>query len=194
MTQQLSLDGFAAGHPPTDRLFFGIFPATPIATRVARMAQELCIRHALTGKPLAPERFHITLFHLGDYVGLPETRVRAAIEAATTVAAPPFDVLFDYTESFQGKSRSLPLVLRTSTGAEQLKSFQQNLGDTLKKAGLGRYVSPQFTPHVTLLYDTKTIPREPAEPVSWMVGEFVLVHSLLGKTRHTQLGRWPLRG
>lgn len=194
MIQQLSLDGFAAGQPPTDRLFFGIFPSPPVAARLDRMAQGLCVRHALTGKPLAPDRFHITLFHLGDYVGLPETRVRAAMEAATTVTAPPFDVLFDCTESFLGKSRSLPLVLRASIGAERLMSFQQNLGDALKKAGLGRYVSPQFTPHVTLLYDMKTIPREPADPEGWMVSEFVLVHSLLGQTRHVQLGRWPLSG
>lgn len=194
MPQQLSLDGIPAGQPPTDRLFFGIFPSSLVAARLGRTAAGLCTRHALTGKPLAPDRFHITLFHLGDYFGLPETLVRSAMEAATTVTAPPFEVLFDYTESFLGKSHSLPVVLRASTGIDQLMSFQQNLGDALKKAGLGRYVGTQFTPHVTLLYDMKTVHREPVEPLGWTVGEFVLVHSLLGKTRHIQLHRWSMRG
>jgi 2'-5' RNA ligase len=32
------------------------------------------------------------------------------------------------------------------------------------------------------------------EPIRWTVREFVLVHSLLGQTRHVPLARWSLGG
>jgi 2'-5' RNA ligase len=193
MPQQLSLDGLTDSARPTDRLFYGIFPPPAIAGRFAQLAQGLSARHGLTGRPLAGERFHITLFHLGDYCGLPAALARTAIEAAATVSLPPFEVRFDHAASFAGKSPSLPLVLRASTGVDRLMAFQQTLGVALKKAGLGRHVGPSFTPHVTLLYDAKLLPPEPVEPVAWVVNEFVLVHSLLRQTRHVPLERWPLR-
>ncbi len=194
MTQQLSLDGFETEQYPPDRLFLGFFPEAAVAARIGWIAEELRARHALTEKPLAPERFHVTLFHLGNYFGLPETLVRSTLEAAAMVTAAPFEVRFDFVESFSTKTPKLPLVLRSSTTIERLMDFQQHLGHALKKVGLGRYVGPQFTPHVTLLYDMKSVPREPVEPVGWTVREFVLVHSLFGKTRHVPLGRWPLHG
>ncbi len=192
MTRQLSLDGFSADPAPTDRLFIGIFPPASVTARISRTADELRARHALTGKPLAPERFHVTLFHLGDYVGLPEALARSAVEAAATVNAGAFEVRFDFAESFAAKSASLPLVLRASTGEDPLMDFQARLGNALRKAGLGRHVGTHFTPHVTLLYDAKSVAREPVEPVGWTVNEFVLVHSLLGRRRHVHFGRWPL--
>ena len=192
MTKQLSLDGFSTDPTPTDRLFIGIFPPASVNARISRMAEELRARHRLTGKPLAPERFHVTLFDLGDYVGLPEGLARSAGEAAATLSARPFDVRFDFVESFAIRKPKLPLVLRSSTAIERLMDFQQQLGHALKRAGLGRFVGPQFTPHVTLLYDPQSVAREPVEPVGWTVNEFVLVHSLLGQTRHLKIGRWPL--
>ena len=192
MTKQLSLDGFSADPKPTDRLFIGIFPPAPVSARISCSAEELRLRHGLTGKPLAPERFHVTLFHLGDYVGLPEGLTRSAVEAAASVTAAPFEVGFDFVESFSTKTPKLPLVLRSSTAIERLMDFQAQLGHALRKVGLGRYVGPQFTPHVTLLYDAKSVAREPVEPVTWTVNEFVLVHSLLGRSRHVHFGRWSL--
>lgn len=183
-----------ASQPPTDRLFFGVFPDATLTPRITRTAELLRTRHALTGKPLPPERFHVTLFHLGDYVGLPEALVRTATEAAATLTAQPFEVGFDRAGSFTGKAGKLPLVLRGGAGVEQLKVFQQNLGTALQRAGLGRHVGTQFVPHVTLLYDVTAVAEEAVEPIAWTVHEFVLVHSLLGQTRHIQLGRWPLRG
>jgi 2'-5' RNA ligase len=192
MTKQLSLDGFSADTKPTDRLFIGIFPPAPVCTLISRTADELRARHALSGKPLPPERFHVTLFDLGDYVGLPEGLARSAVEAAATVSARPFEVQFDFVESFATRQPKLPLVLRSSTAIERLMDFQQQFGHALKRTGLGRFVGPQFTPHVTLLYDPQSVAREPVEPVGWTVNEFVLVHSLLGQTRHLKIGRWPL--
>jgi 2'-5' RNA ligase len=44
-----------------------------------------------------------------------------------------------------------------------------------------------------MLYDGRLVAGQPVEPIRWVVREFVLVHSLLGQTRHEVLGRWALR-
>jgi 2'-5' RNA ligase len=36
------------------------------------------------------------------------------------------------------------------------------------------------------------IAPEKVAPIAWRAREFVLVHSLLGQTRHIPLARWPL--
>ena len=194
MPKQLPLAGFATELPPTDRLFLAIFPDASTADRMALLAQHLRAKHGMFGRPLASERFHITLVHLGDYAGLPQGVVRTASEAAATVAMPPFDVAFEHTESFSGRSGGLPFVLCGNDGVNKLKAFRQTLGVALAKAGLGDCVTSPFNPHVTLLYDAQFLPEEAVDPVGWTVNEFVLVHSLLGQTRHIPLGRWPLRG
>jgi 2'-5' RNA ligase len=64
----------------------------------------------------------------------------------------------------------------------------------LIERGIVKPAPSRFMPHVTLLYDRQTVDAQGITPVSWRVTEFVLVHSLLGQSRHIVLGRWPLRG
>lgn len=189
MAEQLSFAGFDAAPPPTDRLFFAIYPDPDTAARIARLAGRLREDHGLSGRPLAAERLHITLHHLGDYAGAPRGVVDAAIQAAAAVAKPSFDIIFDRAASFLGRPKNRPFVLRGGDGAT---AFQQALGAAMVKAGLGRLAEQRFTPHVTLLYDDLCIAEQVVEPVSWTAREFVLVHSLLGRTQHIPLGRWPL--
>jgi RNA 2',3'-cyclic 3'-phosphodiesterase len=77
--------------------------------------------------------------------------------------------------------------------------FRFALGKALESVGFAGRTRAPFTPHVTLAY------REPAdatrrfiepldEAISWTVQDFVLVHSLLGRTRHIALARWALTG
>ncbi len=191
--EQLSFAGFDPAPRPTDRLLFALFPDVDAAARIARLAWRLRGEQGLSGRPLAPERFHVTLLHLGDYVGLPQDIVAAAAKAASSVAATPFDVAFDRAASFRGGPGNRPLVLRGADAAGALAAFHQALGATMSKAGLGRHVKRDYAPHVTLLYDERGIDEQAVETVGWAVHEFVLVHSLLGRTRHVPLARWPLR-
>lgn len=196
MLGQSSLPGFCEPKL-TDRLFFAIFPDRDSASRIAELAQQLRDEHGLRGKPLKTERFHVTLHHLGDYAGLPQGIVTCAGEAAAcvTVAMPPFEVAFDRAASFSSAPRNRPFVLRGGeVGVAALMAFQQALGMTMKKAGLGHWAKPGYTPHVTLLYDDHCIPEQAVETVAWKVHELVLVHSLIGQTRHVPLARWLLRG
>ncbi len=72
------------------------------------------------------------------------------------------------------------------------RTLHAALGAALKKAGLGGATQGEFKPHVTLAYDRLRIKPLKIEPLTWTVGDFVLVHSRLGKTTHHHLGRWRL--
>ncbi|PVM86550.1 2'-5' RNA ligase family protein [Caulobacter endophyticus] len=180
--------------PPSDRLFFGIFPQAPVAEAIAGRTRDLKGRLGLAGAPLTPDRFHVTLHHIGDYAGLPRGVVAQALEAGEAAStAAPFEVVFDRAASFNNRGNN-PFTLQGRDGLSSLHGFQKALGLAMAHAGLGKQVARQFNPHVTLLYDRALAPETPVEPVSWTVGEFVLIHSLLGQTRHIVLGRWPLKG
>jgi len=194
MAEQFSLAGFDEPAAPTDRLFFALFPDPATAQRISHTAQQLRQRSGLKGKPLEPERLHITLHHLGDTVGVPAHVVAAASQAAEGLGAAAFDVSFERAESFAGRARKRPFVLRGDAGLAELLGFQQAVGVAMAKAGLGRWVETRFTPHVTLLYDDQLVSPQAIETVRWRVTDLVLVHSLLGQHKHVMLGRWPLLG
>ena len=61
----------------------------------------------------------------------------------------------------------------------------------------GEFNRPQVAnspARATLLYDERRVAEHAVETVGWTVKEFALVHSLYGRARYVQLGRWPLRG
>jgi 2'-5' RNA ligase len=197
MSAQSSFPGFEEAKP-TDRLFLALFPPPETALEIAELAARIRGDHALRGRPLEAARFHITLNHLGDYAGLPPDTVRQAGAAAAEAAAAtqPFAMTFDRAESFASMPRNRPLVLRGGeVGLAALMAFHQTLGTALKKkANLGQWAKPGYTPHVTLLYDDILLGPTAVPTVAWTAGEVVLVHSLLGETRHVHLARWPLSG
>jgi 2'-5' RNA ligase len=69
----------------------------------------------------------------------------------------------------------------------------ERLHDALAEAQ-GRKPDPGFTPHVSLIWSPDFLAERVVEPFSWMVDEFVLIHSIHGQGRHEVLGRWSLRG
>jgi RNA 2',3'-cyclic 3'-phosphodiesterase len=198
MPGQSSLPGFDAAPKPTDRLFFAIFPDADAAARIAQLALLLRSEHGLRGTPLKPERFHVTLHPLGDYAGLHHGIIASASQAAAAVVRQPFDlsfdIAFDRAASFCSKPSNRPFVLRGSDGLAAVTAFQQSLSTEMTKAGLGHWVKPAYTPHVTLLYDDRCVAEQAVEPIRWTAHEFVLVHSLIGQSLHVPLARWPLRG
>ena len=191
---QGTLGGFGA-RALSDRLFFAVHPDPQTARRIVALAEALRAKHGLRGKPITAERLHVTLHHLGDHAGLPESLVARIGGAAAQIAMPPFEVCFDRVASFPGGARSRPCVLRSeSAGANPaLLALQAGLAANLRDAGLGRYVERHFTPHVTLLYAGSAVAGIVA-PIGWTVHAFALVHSLLGRGQHRILQSWPLAG
>ena len=184
---------------PTDRLFFALFPSDEAIPQIVKTSQQLRDEHGLTGKSLSNDRLHVTLHHVGDYAGgLPNGLVETAQDVASTMAMPAFEVTFDRAMSFAGRPRNRPFVMRGNEringGLSALMAFQKTMYLAMCRAGLqGPRANAKFAPHVTLMYDDQGIPEQAVEPVSWTAHDFVLVHSLLGQTRHIHLGRWPAR-
>lgn len=187
-------DAFGFGGPaPTDRLFFALFPDAAVAARIAGLGERLRRAQGLRGRVLAEERLHVTLHHLGDHAGVPADVVAAACAAAAAVDAAPFEAVFDRVESFAGRARRRPLVLRGDAGVAGVAQLQSRLGDAMRRHGLARHVDARFVPHLTLLYDDRAVDAQAIEPVGWRVRGFALVHSLLGRSTYRVLARWPLR-
>jgi len=193
MPVQLLLPGLEPPPARADRLFFAVFPDPHTAARIAQLAWRLRSEHALKGRPVKTQRFHVTLHYLGSYAGLPHEIVTQASAAAQMVVMPRFDVAFDHAASFSRKRRDSPLVLLGEDGVAALTAFQHALGVALEHAGFDGINKSHYTPHLTLLYGDHGVASQPVETIRWCVGEFVLVHSLLGKTQYLRLARWPLR-
>jgi RNA 2',3'-cyclic 3'-phosphodiesterase len=198
-SSSLASDLFGAIPPPkpTDRLFFALFPSDEAIPQIVKTAQNLRDAHGLTGKSLSNDRLHVTLHHVGDYAGgLPDEVVKAAQEAASKIEMPALDVTFDRAMSFAGSPRNKPFVLRgdesRAGGLADLMAFQKAFYLAMCRAGLqGPRANAKFAPHVTLMYDSQGVPEQAVEPICWTAHDFVLVHSLLGQTKHIHLGRWP---
>lgn len=168
-------------------------PDPQAAQRIIELAETLRAKHGSRGKPIPANRVHVTLHHLGDYCGLPESLIETASTAAARIAMPPFEVALDCIGSFPGRGKR-PCVLRNeAAGTNQaLHALQSDLGARLRDAGLGRHIERRFTPHVTLLYDEREVSPEIVQPIVWTVSSFALVHSLLGRGEHRVLAAWDL--
>jgi 2'-5' RNA ligase len=177
-----TVEGFHAGS-----LFFAVGPDEDAAARIYQSAGILKRARNFAGELIELDRLHVTLFFLGGWC---EHIVRRAFEAAAEIRTKPFEVSFDRTASFKGRSGNYPFVLLGDSGLRLLMPFRQMLGAAITRNGLRQWASGHFTPHVTLLYGKRRVKEQPIEPISWTVKEFVLIHSMHG---HVHLGRWPLR-
>ncbi|WOB48732.1 2'-5' RNA ligase family protein [Xanthomonas hydrangeae] len=176
----------------TERLFFAVMADARTAERAAIIAEGLLGSGQVDGKPLARERLHVTLHHLGDYAGgLPPSLVSRASQAAERVALDAFDVAFDRVGTFGGRRSQLPCVLRGEEQVRGLYELQGALGRQLAHVGIAG--DAQYTPHMTLLYCNQALPQRRCDTLAWTVREFALVRSFLGQSRSQIEGRWSLR-
>lgn len=176
------------------RLFFAIRPCAAAAADAAALGERLRaeLGSAVRGRPVAAERLHVTLHWLRDHEALPERLVSLAASAAAQVQHGPFSVLFDRLGSI-GDSTGCAVVLKSSDRLVALRAFQRELGAAMQKVGLEAFVRRRFNPHMTLLYAAQAMEERVCASVRWDVEEFVLIDSLMGRSTHDVLGRWPLR-
>jgi 2'-5' RNA ligase len=189
ISEQPWLPGLEGAGEPTDRLFFAIFPDDTTARRIAQLARHLRNKYRLHGEPLRTKRFHLSLYHLGDYFGLPQDAIARAEEAASAITLAPFEIGCDCVMTFAGRNAdperdNYPIVLRATEGVAELTALRQGLAAAMRRAGIKVPGNTRFTPHVTLLYDRPHEISVPVDSIRWTVRELVLVHSLLGKTRY----------
>ena len=118
---------------------------------------------------------------------------RAVETAAESLREACFGIRFDRAGSFAAAPRAkLPLVLRGGKSVIPLIAFQHALGMALAREGFAHRLHAPYTPHMTLLYDGCYVPPREVAPLEWTARSLVLVHSLLGRTRHVPLASWPL--
>jgi 2'-5' RNA ligase len=163
-------------------------PALSEVGEIADCGRALRIEYGLTGRLHAEDRLHVTLQWLGDFLGLLPEAVAVARAMAGCLSMPPFLVEFDSVTSF-GRA----VVLTGGEGTAGLHFAQQAMAEQMRAAGFDRLIDPDFRPHMTLLYDDRHLDNQPISPIRWWVREFVLVHSLLGRTHYNFLARFPLR-
>jgi len=177
--------------PLCHRILFFVPPPPLLAYRIASSERHERKAHALMGKPLAPERLHVTAVHLGDYPEYPAGPIARATRAAETVTCGSFEMAFDRLGSFAAGQKQ-PLVLTCGQGLADFHIFRNRLRMALRSVGLADRLRPKITPHMTLLYDRRAVPEHSIDPIKWVARDFVLVDSLVGMTQHVELGRWAL--
>jgi RNA 2',3'-cyclic 3'-phosphodiesterase len=168
------------------RLYLGAVPDSDARAKIARLGGVLKRAHRFAGRPIHPDRLHVSLLFLGSPS---EDLVRIGQEVGTMVRMPTFDVVFDRTVSFRGKSGQRPFVLVGRDGWSPLQSLRQQMVEALMRKGVKGWARRAFTPHVTLWYGERELAENPIEPIGWTVREFVLIRSLRD---HTHLACWPL--
>lgn len=181
------------GSSEAQTLFFALLLRADDRQALTAFAGERRRREGLTGTPTPGHRFHLSLHAIGGYSELPDRVTRACAEAAASVDASAFAVAFDRTMTFLTNQPTNPFVLCASDGMMALESLHLRLGQELWRAGFGKYVSRNFTPHITLLYDRRCIPERLIPPLTFRFNSFVLIHSLVRPRRHVHVARWPLR-
>jgi len=105
---------------------------------------------------------------------------------------PAFNLAIDSASSFRGPKP--PWVLRCPEPSDSIQQLWRALGIALVGERIRSESGSTLTPHVTVLRDAdKPLAPCPIQPIVWVVRDFVLIHSQLGRERrYTELGRWSL--
>jgi len=164
------------------RLFFGILPS--LWARVVMGG----VRDAQPGiaAPVANDRLHLTAGISADHGVFPERIADEMIAIGDAACAEPFEVRLD---RLAASHRSV--ALRPAAGNAGLQRLREQLIAPLARLGILRE-GWRFSPHVTLGYRDGAPFGRTVPAIGWQAREFVLIHSLVGATRHVVLRRWPL--
>lgn len=191
MFEQASFDFGLLPQPPRprkpERVFFCIGAGKAAASidpcRTAIMQED-----RIRGSPIPADRFHVSLFHVGDFKRIPSYIPFAACRAAERVRMDPFEIMLDRVATFPGgrPDRKATVLLG---GSDALLELHGRLLVELNRIGLS--VPVRFTPHMTLFYAPVSVRPRRIDPIRLQVEEFFLIHSALWLTRYTVLGRWP---
>jgi 2'-5' RNA ligase len=175
-----------------DRLFFAIRPSETDAQRIEELTQDLRRRYGLSGPSIGIARFHISLYSVFSGGEPVAPIIATAGSVASRIAIPSFVFRFDRVASFRGGAEKWPVVLYGGDSVDAVAALQEAVRAAMHDVGLACLPQRRAAPHLTLLYDQKTLAEEAVEAIGFPVREFVLIRSLQGRARHVQLARFPL--
>jgi 2'-5' RNA ligase len=134
-----------------------------------------------------PELLHVTLASLFDLYRAPQDWLPRTVAALDSLDAPAFPLAFDRIENRKA------VTLRSRAPLTEARAFQSVLIRHLLERDAPIMLGTTPEPHVTINYAGDRLGAQKIAPIGWMVGEILLVESLVGKTTHVEHGRWPLR-
>jgi 2'-5' RNA ligase len=139
------------------------------------------------GWGIRQEHLHVTLAMANDHAMFPTPLADRMLAVGDRIAADPFRFILN-----QVAASRRSVAMRPSKALSQLGHFQRQLDIGMTMAGIAARAGWRFSPHLTLLYRHGRPFSRWIDAVSWTVTDFVLIHSLVGLTRHEDLGRWRL--
>jgi len=176
--------GSGAAHE-CDRFFFAVRPDGETAHAIDAFAER-----ELPGlRRLKPAHQHVTLAITGDFREYPGELVQRLLEAGAEVRAGPFELRLT---RLSGSRRSVALCPEGRVAP--LTVLQQEIADAMARHGVPMREGWTFNPHQTLGYRKGEPFSRRVEGFTWIARDFVLVHSLVGLSRHEVIGCWPLMG
>jgi 2'-5' RNA ligase len=113
--------------------------------------------------------------------------VDAMLRAGASVRAGPFDLVLDRLSASPDS-----IALRPARVVPDLRALGTAIVRAMTGEGIALRPGWRFNPHMTLCYRKGRPFARAVQNAGWPVTEFVLVHSLVGATRHEIPGRWPL--
>lgn len=174
-------------------LYFAIQPPPEAAARAQALLDDLRGRHGVRARSVPEARFHVSLNALGAFKRPPGPVIDKAREAAATVRARPFTIVFNRIGA--GPAGNSPcVVLWGDEGVMGVDLLYSTIHRALVRPGMVPRREAAITPHLTLVYDKAAVPETPIAPMSWTVEDFVLIYAVHGEDRFDVVGRWPLAG
>ena len=169
-------------------LFFALRPPGTVGAIIDTLGTRLQRVHRLHGAKIARACLHATVAAAQDQRHSPQEIIARARSAGQRVRYKPFNLRFEWTQSFDVHRDRHPFVLRGDL--KVLRDFRQHLCAEMAQTGLA--VANSYTPHVTLLWADRRVEAYPIAPIDWPVTDFVLVSSVFGQSRHDILDHWQL--
>ena len=182
--EQLDLPGLPPA--PVAPLFLAVCPDAHASGEIDRRVMPVIVSGSDPEiRVIPPERRHVSLVGFGRFHEILPRQIVRLDAALRKLDDPVFPASFESLMSF---APSGAIVLTGGRGVAALHDFQGRVCDALNIPRQAR----SFTPHITLAYGSRTVPRQVVGPVAWRVTELRLIHSLRGPTRHLVKARWPL--
>lgn len=171
------------------KLLLLLKPPAAVADRIFADASQYA--EGRTRRAAYPaELLHITLLCIGCFETVPHGLINRLKAALGEINARPVPITFEETSLFGNRNS---LVLRSSRDMSEIKALVKILQRALWRANLPFVTASSFTPHLTMIYGCGKIELMPAgKPYSWLAGNFELVFSHNGETRHEPLARFAL--
>ena len=173
-----------------ENLFFASKPDETAAAQMARSWATARSMHA-GARPLARAYWHASVMSVGEYDQIPDWLIDLALRMGSRVEVPAFTASFDRLMGFGGRYGPT-IVLGSERPAPGFLMMRRAICAEMQLADMDAPRSVAYVPHVTLGFHKTRIPAAPVNIVTWTVHELVLIKSLLGRSKHICLGRWPL--